>query len=157
MKTCKICQNVYHDARLHCPTCGAFEVGSTTYDIGTMEHPLPILVVAPGAQRQHHARTVKIAVASCDPDSEQEPVMKIYVVYHEITSENFRAFCSLENAQKFIDAELESSDGSTPYQVGTCFVDEIELVNQRLVLAHRIVTQIIPWADQNSLDSAPNS
>lgn len=23
MKTCNVCQNVYHDSRQHCPTCGS--------------------------------------------------------------------------------------------------------------------------------------
>jgi PHP family Zn ribbon phosphoesterase len=64
-KTCRICQHIYHEARMHCPTCGGFIIGNRCYDVDTLRE----LVVAKGAQRQNYARTVRIAVASCDPDA----------------------------------------------------------------------------------------
>lgn len=62
MKLCKICRHTYHDSRLHCPTCGAFQVGSQNYDIGNLRQ----LVVAYGAQRQNYARVVRLDVRDCD-------------------------------------------------------------------------------------------
>lgn len=61
-KTCRVCQHIYHSARMHCPTCGGFVIGTTCYDVDTLRE----LVVAQGCQRQNYARTVRIDVRDCD-------------------------------------------------------------------------------------------
>ena len=63
-KTCRVCQHVYHNARMHCPTCGGFQIGTTMYDVDNLRE----LVVAQGCQRQNYARTRYIRVESADPD-----------------------------------------------------------------------------------------